>query len=76
MRPIPPDAPDLPLSELMERWPEAIAILLARRMLCVGCAVAPFHTIADACREHHVDEAEIRAALKPLLSQPSRTRSR
>lgn len=57
------DAPDLALPDLMETWPETIAVFLRYRMLCVGCVIGRFHTIADACREHDVDEAEFRAAL-------------
>ena len=57
------DAPDLALSALMETWPEAINVFLRHRMLCVGCVIARFHTVSDACREHGVDEAEFRAAL-------------
>jgi hybrid cluster-associated redox disulfide protein len=25
-------------------------------MLCVGCLIAPFHTVTDACREYGLDE--------------------
>lgn len=39
-------------------------------MLCFGCPIAPFHTLADACAEYGLHEdaflEEIRAAaLKP-----------
>ncbi|SDY94729.1 DUF1858 domain-containing protein [Citreimonas salinaria] len=57
------DAPDLALCDLMDRWPETIAVFLRYRMLCVGCVIGRFHTVTDACREHDVDEAEFRAAL-------------
>lgn len=57
------DAPDLALSDLMETWPETIAVFLRYRMLCVGCMIGRFHTVTDACREHDVDETEFRAAL-------------
>jgi hybrid cluster-associated redox disulfide protein len=37
-------------------------------MLCVGCLIAPFHTIVDACMEYGLDEeafsAELRAAVR------------
>jgi hybrid cluster-associated redox disulfide protein len=50
------DDPDLPLSELMRRWPQTIPVFMSHRMLCVGCLVTPFHTVTDACAEYHVDE--------------------
>ncbi|QJF50304.1 DUF1858 domain-containing protein [Roseobacter ponti] len=48
--------PDLPLDELMTRWPGTVRVFLRHRMLCVGCMVSPFHTITDACREYHLNE--------------------
>ncbi|SFQ25740.1 DUF1858 domain-containing protein [Tranquillimonas alkanivorans] len=54
---------DLPLEDLMREWPETIRVFLDYRMLCVGCPIAPFHTVIDACFEHEVDEEEFRTAL-------------
>ena len=50
--------PDLTLGELMETWPETICVFLAHRMLCVGCLVNPFHSIADACREYDLNQSD------------------
>ena len=47
--------PDLPLDELMASWPDAIAVFKRHKMLCVGCLVAPFHTVADACQEYELN---------------------
>lgn len=44
--------PDLPLDDMMRRWPSTIPVMLRHRFLCVGCPIAPFHTLVDACREH------------------------
>lgn len=52
--------PDLPLAEIFARWPDAASVFLARRMLCPGCPIAPFHTITDACLEYGLDEAAFR----------------
>lgn len=60
------DDRDLPLADLMAAWPSTIPVFLRHRMLCVGCLIAPFHTIVDACAEYGLDEegfaAELRAA--------------
>ncbi|GIL02062.1 MAG: hypothetical protein BroJett030_19610 [Alphaproteobacteria bacterium] len=57
----------MPLDEVMRRWPATIAVVMRHRMLCVGCPIGAFHTLADACREHGVGEAallrEIEAAI-------------
>jgi hypothetical protein len=36
-------------------------------MLCVGCLVNPFHTINDACREHHLDETHFRSEIQAVI---------
>jgi hybrid cluster-associated redox disulfide protein len=58
------DDPDLPLSSLLERWPETGEVFLTEKMLCFGCPIAPFHTVIDACLEYCLDEDEFRARLR------------
>lgn len=65
------DLDDMPLDEIMRRWPQTVAIVMRHRMLCVGCAINPFHTISDACREHGVDEAAFTAELGRAMSGQS-----
>lgn len=60
--------PDIRLSEIMSRWPATIDVFLEFEMLCVGCIVAQFHTIADTCQEHGVNEALFRASLAAAIS--------
>ena len=50
--------PEMPVDTVMRTWPATIRIFLDRRMLCVGCHIAAFHTIAEACRFHGIDEEE------------------
>jgi hybrid cluster-associated redox disulfide protein len=47
---------ELTVSEIMRRWPATMRLFIDRRLLCVGCPIAPFHTLTDVAREHHVDE--------------------
>lgn len=68
------DEPDLSLADLFRLYPQAAGPFLRHRMACVGCPIARFHTIRDACAEYAVDEAafraEIRAAVRPRRSGP------
>ena len=73
-----------PVDDVMRRWPATIRVFLNHRMRCVGCPIACFHTVEDACREHKVDRAaflaDLRAAapsggmqgLGPVLTAPGR----
>jgi hybrid cluster-associated redox disulfide protein len=58
---------DLLVDDVMRRWPVTIRVFLAYRMGCVGCPIACFHTVSDACAEHRIDEraflADLRAAV-------------
>ncbi len=48
--------PDLPIGEIMRRWPQTIPVLMRNNLQCIGCLLASFHTIADVSLEHGVDE--------------------
>lgn len=51
--------------EVMDRWPSTIPLFTSYRMLCIGCTFGRFHSIADACAEHHVE-------IGPFLSELNR----
>ncbi|MDJ1158210.1 DUF1858 domain-containing protein [Chelatococcus sp. SYSU_G07232] len=50
------DAPlaDMLVDEVMRRWPATIPVFIRHRLRCVGCPIALFHTVAEACTEHDV----------------------
>jgi hybrid cluster-associated redox disulfide protein len=62
------DDPDLPLATLLRTWPETARVFFAQRAACVGCPIAPFHSVADACAEYRLDEARLRAALRAVAA--------
>ena len=59
---------DMTMDEIMRQWPATIRVVLDYGMLCVGCPIAPFHTIEDAVREHDADgksfRLDVRAAIE------------
>ena len=58
------DIDDLSLAEIMSRWPSTIRVFLDRRMHCVGCPIAPFHTLIDAAEEHSLLHAGLVADIE------------
>ncbi len=58
------DDPDLPLSRLFDLWPSTAVVFRQHKMQCVGCPIAPFHTVIEACIEYRCDEAAFRADLR------------
>jgi hybrid cluster-associated redox disulfide protein len=47
--------PDWTIEALLDACPEALHVLLRHGMACVGCAMAPFETVAEAAREYGLD---------------------
>jgi len=38
---------DLTIATVLDAWPQTIPLFIDHRMACVGCAMAPFDTLAD-----------------------------
>jgi hybrid cluster-associated redox disulfide protein len=55
------------VADVMKEQPAAIRVFLDFRMGCVGCPIACFHTVDDACREHHVDRDAFLKALRDVV---------
>ncbi|MBM6579835.1 DUF1858 domain-containing protein [Microvirga sp. BT689] len=66
-----PVEPTQLVDDVMRRWPMTIRAFLNHRMHCVGCPIACFHTVADACREHGVDPTEFLADLRTIIAKGS-----
>lgn len=44
--------PSITVAQLLDRHPEAMRLFIDRRMSCIGCSIAPYHTIEEACGEY------------------------
>ncbi|MEJ1157639.1 DUF1858 domain-containing protein [Prosthecomicrobium sp. N25] len=55
---------------VMRSAPETIRVFLDHRFHCVGCPIACFHTVEDACREHRADLAPFLSALRSASAEP------
>lgn len=49
-----PIQPSTTVAETLARIPSAAQVFLKRRMSCVGCAIAPFETLAEVCSVYDV----------------------
>ncbi|WP_312857884.1 DUF1858 domain-containing protein [Mesorhizobium zhangyense] len=64
--------PDMSVDEIMRRWPATIRVMIRHRMLCIGCPIGIFHTVADAAAAHAMEEATLVAELLAAMrSDPS-----
>ena len=59
------------IAEVLARWPGAARVLVDSGMHCVGCAIAPFETVAEACAIYGVSVDQFLADLA-LLNKAER----
>ena len=59
---------EMTVDDVMRQWPATIRTFLDFRMNCVGCPIAGFHTVRDACREHGVGLGDFLSALRTAAS--------
>ena len=55
---------DLSVADIMRRWPATIRVFLDWNMKCVGCPIAPLHTLMDAATEHGLPLSQLEAAIE------------
>jgi hybrid cluster-associated redox disulfide protein len=62
-----PLSPNTIVKDILDGHPEAVKAFIDLGLMCVGCPVAAFHTLADAAREHDRDPAELLCILRRRL---------
>lgn len=60
--------PEMTTDALMRRWPKTIPVLIQHGMMCVGCPIAGFHTLTEACIQHEVEFESFMAALERTIA--------
>ena len=64
--------PEMTVDEIMRRWPATIRVMIRNRMLCIGCPIGVFHTVADACDAHRIDlESFSKELLRAMRADPT-----
>lgn len=56
------------VDDIMSRSPQTIRVFLEFNMSCVGCPIATFHTVEDACHEHGIDQNAFLGALRASVA--------
>jgi len=42
------------VADLLARWPRVARVFVRHRMACIGCAIAPFESVAEVAAIYHV----------------------
>ena len=59
----------LSVAQVMNRWPETIGVFISLRMKCVGCPLARFCSLQDACKDHGIP---LERAITPITASIKR----
>ncbi|MBB5692370.1 DUF1858 domain-containing protein [Muricoccus pecuniae] len=62
--------PEMPVEQVMRDWPATVPVFVRRHMHCVGCAVSPFHSVAEASAEYRLSLPDLLAELKAAAGTP------
>jgi hybrid cluster-associated redox disulfide protein len=65
-----PLTPSLSIATLVKQWPQTAAVLVNRRMACVGCAMNRFETIRDAAAVYGVSPRALIGDLRRAIDAP------
>ncbi len=60
---------DWRVAEVISRCPDAGAVFMQLRMACVGCAMAPFETLAEAVAAYHLEPDQILHKFREVLDR-------
>ncbi len=60
---------EMNVDEVVSRYPAAARVFVRRRMACVGCQVARFETVAEACRAYRQPLGAVLAELRQATGQ-------
>jgi len=56
------------VADILMRWPEVARVFVRRGMACVGCAMAPFETLAEAAGYYGIPPNVLRAEVEAAVA--------
>lgn len=54
---------DMPISEIVRKYPQTVKVFLQHGLMCIGCAAARFENLEQGATAHGID---VEALLKDL----------
>jgi len=63
----PPLSPSLTVEQLFDTWPQTMRVFVRLRFACIGCAIAPFDTLADVAKNYDMPQEKLLAELAAVI---------
>ncbi|MBK7218658.1 MAG: hypothetical protein IPH95_16765 [Candidatus Promineofilum sp.] len=64
---------EMPVEDVMKRWPATAEVFNAHALACVGCALAPFCTVGDATATYELPSQQLADKLLAVIAAASQT---
>jgi hybrid cluster-associated redox disulfide protein len=71
-----PSLAERTVAELLARWPQLARVFVRHRMACVGCAIAPFESVAEVAAIYHLPVERFTDELQRVIAASGNRRSR
>ena len=62
---------NMPIGEVVQKYPEAIPVFLQHGLMCFGCAVARFENIEQGAIAHGIDAEALIKDLNAAVAKPT-----
>lgn len=62
---------DMPIGQVVEKYPQSIPVFLAHGLMCFGCAIARFENIEQGASAHGIDVDALINDLNKAISEPA-----
>ena len=60
---------DMPIAEVVRKYPDTIEVFLNSGMHCIGCAAASFENIAEGAMAHGIDVDKLMKDLNKAIKE-------
>ncbi len=57
---------DMNMGEIIEKYPEAIPVLLKYGLHCIGCHIASWESLRDGLMAHGMDEKDVEMVVEEI----------
>jgi hybrid cluster-associated redox disulfide protein len=61
---------DMPIGEIVQKYPQTVPVFMQHGLGCLGCAVARFENLEQGARAHGIDVEVLVAALNEAVAPP------
>ncbi len=62
---------DMPIGDVVQKYPQTIPVFLAHGLMCFGCAIARFENVEQGAMAHGIDVDALMKDLNEAVKEPA-----